>query len=74
MNEAEMERFACVLAEKLESARGPCRLSPGEQDELKNLLKTKKSSVRLFFWVVGALAVWILKDVYTWIVSHLALK
>ena len=74
MGEPEIESLAELLAEKLESRCGVCSITPEEQEELKSLLKTKKSSVKAFLWLVGALVVWILKDVYDWASHHFAFR
>jgi len=74
MSEQDIDRIAEQLADKLESRCGVCTLSTEEQEEIKSLLRTKKSSVRVFLWLIGALVVWILKDVYLWTIGHLAFK
>lgn len=70
----EVDRVAELLADKLESRCGVCTLTTQEQAEIKSLLRTKKSSVKVFLWLIGALVVWILKDVYVWAIGHLAIK
>lgn len=78
MSGIDIEELAELLAERLEARHelcGPgCGLTDDEQDEVRSLLKTKKSSVRVFLWLTGALMVWILKDVYVWIINHLAFR
>lgn len=74
MSDLDMDHLADLLAERLESRCSVCTLSYEEQDEIRGLLRTKKNSVRVFLWLMGALAVWILKDAYVWVASHLAFR
>lgn len=74
MSDQDIDRIADMLADRLESRCSVCTLSYEEQEEIRGLLKTKKSSVRVLLWLMGALAVWILKDVYIWVASHLAFR
>lgn len=70
----EAERLAELVAERLASRTGACGFSPAEQEAIKDLLRTKRNAVRAFLWVCGAVMLWVLKDVYVYLASHLALK
>lgn len=70
--ELDLEVLAGHIARSLKEGCDYCTLTEGELEEIRGLLRTKKSSVRVFIWLTGALAVWILKDVYGWIAGHLA--
>lgn len=70
----DMERFAELIAEKLASSFGACGFSPAEQEAVKDLLRTKRNAVRSFLWICGAVVLWVLKDVYVYLASHLAIK
>ncbi|MFQ5466346.1 MAG: hypothetical protein ACE5EI_10495 [Thermodesulfobacteriota bacterium] len=74
MSEQDIDRIAEQLADKLESRCGVCTLSTEEQEEIKSILRTKKGSVKVFLWLIGALVVWILKDVYLWTIGHLTFR
>ena len=70
----EAERVAELVAERLASRFGACAFSPAEQGAVKDLLRTKRNAVRTFLWICGAVMLWVLKDVYVYLVSHLTLK
>ncbi len=70
----ETERFAELIAEKLAARFGACAFSPAEQEAVKDLLRTKRNAVRTFLWICGAVVLWVLKDVYVYLASHLALR
>lgn len=74
MQEMEPKELARLIAEEIKEQQGECQLTPSEQQAIKNLLKTKRSAVRAFLWVCGALFLWIIKDAYVYIISHLAIK
>lgn len=78
MSERGLEQLADLLAEKvtekLAEKNSSCQLTPSEQQAVKDLLKTKKNAVRAFIWISGALVLWIIKDVYAYIIGHLTLK
>ena len=70
----EAERVAELVAERLASRFGACAFSPAEQEAVKDLLRTKRNAVRTFLWICGAVMLWVLKDVYVYLVNHLTLK
>lgn len=70
----EAEELAGLVAEKLAGQLGACAFSPAEQEAIKDLLRTKRNAVRAFLWICGAVMLWVLKDIYVYLASHLALK
>ncbi len=72
--EMEPKDLARLIADEIREQQGECQLTPSEQQAIKNLLKTKRSAVRAFLWVCGALFLWIIKDAYIYIISHLTIK
>lgn len=75
MSKTELEELAALVAEKIiEKQEAACHLTPEEQQAVKDLLNTKKNAVRITLGVLGAILLWILKDVYIYLATHLALK
>lgn len=71
---SEIEKIAGALADKLIERQNSCRLSPEEQQAVIDIIKTKKSAVKIFLWIWGALVLWILKDAYVYVISHLTIR
>ena len=74
MSEKDLEMIAEFLAGKLAEKQGPCNLTPSEQQAVKDLLKTKRSAVRVFIWICGALVLLAIKDIYVYVLNHLAFR
>lgn len=74
MSEKDLETIAEFLAGKLAERQNPCNLTASEQQAVKDLLKTRKSAVRVFIWICGALMVLAIKDIYLYILNHLTLR
>ncbi|MBI5562766.1 MAG: hypothetical protein HY894_07960 [Deltaproteobacteria bacterium] len=74
MGEAEIKELAKAIAEELRGHQPTCHLAPAEQEAVRDLLKTKKKAVKAALFVFGAVVLWILKDAYLWVVSHLAFR
>ncbi len=72
MGESEIKELAKAIAEELKNHHG-CQLTEDEQQAVRDLIRTKKNAVRAALWLFGAVLLWILKDVYFWIVTHLTL-
>ena len=70
----EAEQVADMIAERLAAKFGACSFSRAEQEAVKDLLRTKRNAVRAFLWICGAVMLWVLKDIYVYLASHLALK
>lgn len=74
MSDNEIEKLADRIAEQLAVKHGSCDLSEGEQRAVKDLIKTKRHTVKALLWIVGAVVLWALKDIYLWFTSHLVFK
>lgn len=74
MNEKELETVAVLIAERLVKIQGACSLSQEEQEAVKDLIRTKKNAVKAFLWLCGALALWIIKDAYIYLIGHLTFR
>ena len=84
--EIDINELALLIADILEkrlpqrecpacsSESAECALTPEEQTAVKEILRTKKNAVRVFLYVLGAIALWILKDIYFYISGHLAFR
>lgn len=70
-----VEFIADLVVERLlEKQQEAMLLTQSEQLAVKDLLKTKKNAVRAFLWVCGALFLWIVKDAYIYLQSHVTFK
>ena len=74
MSGQDLNKLAELIAEELQKRQTICHLSEEEQQAVKDMIKTKKNAVKVFLWVVAALCIWILKDVYAYIISHFSFK
>lgn len=88
MSDSEIEELARKITEMLREqgerppTDGLCpfgraqdrHLSASEQEAVRDILKTKRKAVKAALFVFAALVLWILKDAYLWIMSHLAFK
>lgn len=71
MTEAELKTLAKLVAEEMKVVHHACcHLTEEEQLTIKDVLRTRKRAVMVFFYVVGALSIWILKDIYNYIMGH----
>lgn len=70
----EAEEIAELVAEKLSAKVGSCGFTQSEREAIKDLIRTKRNAVRAFFWIFGALVLWVVKDIYVYMASHLTLK
>lgn len=71
LTEEELESLADKLMLKMEPS-GQCKLTEEQQRAVVDLIAMKKKTVHVTLWIVGALIAWILKDVYLYIVGHIA--
>lgn len=65
----ELETLAGKLALKLEPA-GQCKLTEEQQRAVVDLITTKKRVVKWTLYFIGALVLWVVKDVYVYITNH----
>ena len=70
MSDTEIEELAEKIAEKL-SYKQTCNMTIEEQAAIRDLLQTKKNAAKLFLLFIGALGVWMLKDIYMFIVKSI---
>ncbi len=74
MNESDLERLSELIAEKVAVKQGGCGLTPGEQESIRELLRTKKRAVRYFFYTVGAIFLWIMKEAIFDVWRHVSIR
>ncbi len=74
MNDSEIERLSELIAEKVAARQDGCSLTPGEQESIRELLRTKKRAVRYFFFTVGAVFLWIMKEAVWEIWRHISIR
>jgi hypothetical protein len=70
MSNKDIEELAEIITAKL-AARQTCNMTEEEQAAIRDLLQTKKSVVKGFLLIIGALTLWMLKDVYLFITKHI---
>lgn len=70
LTDEELEKLAERLIDKIES-RNTCGLTHEQQTAVIDLLSQKKTVVNATLYLVGALILWVLKDVYFYIVTHI---
>lgn len=68
LSEEELEIIANKLSEKINSSQRCVVFTPAEHAEIKNIIAAKRGAL----WVVGVIILWLLKDAYFWIISHLS--
>lgn len=78
MTEAELKQLAKLVAEEMKAAdgeeshkdgHGPVKLTEIELKTLKELLRNRRRRIKVFLYIVGALSLWVLKDLYDRIAS-----
>lgn len=74
LDESALIFIADRVAERVAERHAACRLTAEEQQAVIDLIKTKRGAVRAFLWITGALMLWILKDAYLYITTHLTLR
>lgn len=74
MSDTELEKLADKIAERLEERQNPCSLTAKEQEAVRDIIKTKKQTVRALLWLIGAIVLWALKDAYLWLAGHLTFR
>ena len=70
LTDEELKKIAVILAAELQ-ANTECRLTEEQQQAVIDLIGQKKKVVRVTLYIMGAMALWILKDVYLYITEHL---
>lgn len=75
------EEERALLAEEIAAliharatCHAPCKLGAEEQEAVIQLLNTRKGAIKFFIYVMSALMLWALKDIYLYIMTHLGWK
>lgn len=71
LTEDELDLLADKLVIKL-APSGQCKLTEEQQRAVVELITTKKQVVRWTLYIVGAMILWVAKDVYLYIATHIA--
>lgn len=71
MTDDELEILADKLTFKL-APSGQCKLTEEQQRAVVDLITTKKQVVRWTLYIVGAMILWVAKDIYLYIAGHIA--
>ncbi len=75
MSSDQMEELAFRVAEKVHDHERPCcGLSDEECGSVKELLKTKRNAIKVFIYIFGAIALYVLKDLYLFVAGNLTIK
>ncbi len=74
ITEKELDSLAEKVACKVKGEKTTCDLSIEERQAVRELIATKKNAVRAVFWLFGAFVLWVLKDLYIYIVGHMNFK
>ena len=74
MGKDDVAVLAKAIAEELrEQHTCDCSLTDAEQQAVKDLLKTKKKTIKFFLWLFGAVSLWLMQDVITRVAGWLAM-
>jgi hypothetical protein len=66
LTDVELEILADKLAVKITQST-ICCITTVEQKELQDFLKTKKQTIKYTLYLMGAMLIWVLKDVYIYV-------
>lgn len=69
LSDDDIEGIAEALSVKLQATSG-CQLTEEQQQAVVELISQKKKIVKTTLYLIGALVLWVLKDVYLYIVEH----
>lgn len=72
LSDEELEVIADKIVEKTTNAKLCSIFTTTEQNEIKNIITTKRHAVKGILWVVGILVLWVLKDIYFWVSNHIS--
>lgn len=70
----EKEELAKIIAEaiSLKQPTAECHAFTGEEREaIRDIVKVKKRAIQTTLWVVGAIFIWVAKEIGTFIYSHI---
>ena len=71
ISEDDIERIAAALIIKMQAASGECKLTESQQQAVIDLITQKKKVVRFTLYIIVALFLWVLKDIYQHIAEHI---
>lgn len=69
LTENEIDSIADRITSRIQPSE--CKLTPEQQQAVVELIAQKKKVVKGTLWFIGALILWVLKDIYLFIVEHL---
>ena len=72
MTDEEIERMAQLIAAAMRNYAQNDELSSDDKASIKDLLKTKRSVIKITMYVFAGLLLYALKDVWTYIMEHLS--
>lgn len=70
LTDEELEILADRITAKMPRSEG-CRLTEEQQQAVVELITAKRKVVKWSLWLIGLMVVWVLKDVYHFIITHL---
>ena len=70
LTEEEIEQLADKLFARMPQPSAECKLTPEQQAAVVELLTAKKKVVRWTLYLIGALVLWVVKDIYYYIIKH----
>lgn len=70
LSEAEITKLAELISVNLQANAG-CRLTEEQQTAVIELITQKKKVVKITLWFIGALILWVAKDIYLYITNHI---
>ena len=75
MNHEEKEELARLVADRVAEREQGCAIFTEEEVfSVRELLKTKKNAIKIFLFIFGAVALYAIRDIYVFIVSHFSFK
>ncbi len=71
LSEEDIERIAESLSLKIRAANSECKLTEEQQNAVIELITQKKKVVKMTLYIICALFLWVLKDIYQYIAEHI---
>lgn len=71
----EKEELAKLIAEAVNAKQPPveCHAFTGEEREaIRDIVRVKKKAIQTTFWIIGAIFLWIGKEIWMFIYTHLS--
>lgn len=74
MSDLDIEQIATLVVKKLKDGDfRPCGMTKEELRDMKGILATKRKAAHYGLIFIGIIIIWISKDFYYWIKSHIHL-